>query len=231
MRLHLNLACSNANVRSHLLVLQIIEALMKESFCSIGSVFRCQHCLFDFFPIGERGTRQPYSSYSFKRCKPIYHFVYARNHVIRTKFMCRNGASCIQNIQEHALNGCKKAAHLSRVTVCYLLRKCGAKFFKLAMRSIYYPRNSMRSSHQGAFVGVDHQLRGMPVLSTHHVNCYTQCRNGAYGLHPTRPIGFREFVVISHYGDVDDAKKHEKGNRKVRIFHTCKKSCLKGILT
>ena len=71
---------------------------------------------------------------------------------------------------------------------------------------------------------------GVCILLTHHEYCDCQRGNRSDCLNPSRPIGLREFVVVSQNDDIDNAKNYQKCDCEVGVFHSLTESCLKGIL-
>lgn len=73
-------------------------------------------------------------------------------------------------------------------------------------------------------------LQSLLGLSIGNVKSPKNRSDRPYSLNPSRPIGLREFVVVSQNDDIDNAKNYQKCDREVGVFHALTESCLKGIL-
>lgn len=217
----------------HLSYLAATERL--KSFFELGTE---DGCLIKMF--GELGCKRAPASKYLKRCtrfnKKLHiseafdNVLKGNCHCIRAELMPWNGDKNSFCFSKFDAGYCFKGKDgLVGSVVNRFLKRVRARA-NMKYRTLHECVNRGSSSNQRPFIGLSQQLGGMPVLSTHYENCYAQCRDGTDSLHPARPIGLGEFVVISQYDDIDDAEKHEQGNRKVWIFHALAKSCLKGII-
>jgi len=178
----------------------------------------------------ELSVLQPPSHHGFKDAQYLYRSIESTYHFIRTKFVRWNCANCYLELRRSERR-CGHASpnqsfirhgnrHIDHLTESWQLR----------VGAIHDRANGIRSSQQGALIGIDKQLCSMSILPTHYKYRYPQCSDRTDCLDPARPIGFRELKVISQYDDVDYAKKHQKCEREVGIFHAHAKNCSKGIL-
>lgn len=166
------------------------------------------------------------------KCTEDFHnFDQTVHHFIGSQLVRRNCARCGLRLLKRKFSSKNGGANFALIPCRQISRNQLQKLLQLLRGPIYYCGRCISSSQQCSFICIDQELSRVLILPTHYINCYAQRRDRAYRLYPTRPIGFREFVAISQYGDIDDAKKQEECNRQVGIFHALAESYLKGIIS
>ena len=91
-------------------------------------------------------------------------------------------------------------------------------------------RNCCGAAQHYPNISLSKKPSGVCVLPTHDEYRDRQRGDRSDCLNPSRPVGLREVVMVSQNNDIDNAKKYQKCDREVGIFHALAESCLKGII-
>ena len=174
----------------------------------------------------ERRSLQPHAQGSLEGARHLKGHVQTNDQLVGAKFMPRN--SSYGTLRLCTLNCCcgHGGDQSPLVAAHYPFSDSSAKLWNLCISSIQYGRYGICSPQEGALV----RVKCVPVLPTHYEYCDCQSGDRSDCLNPSRPVGLREFVVVSQDDDIDNAKNYQKCDREVGIFHALAARCLKGIL-
>lgn len=174
----------------------------------------------------EWGSLKPHSQSHFESACQIQGHMQAHDQFVGTELMtryCSYGSLRFCKLNFCGMHGGYKQP---LVAACQPLSNHRTEQGNLCVCSIHYRSYSIRSSQERTLIRIDR----IPILSTHDEYRHPQRRYRADRLNPSWPVRLREFVVVSQYADVDNAKNYQKCDREVGVFHALAESCLKGIL-
>ncbi len=189
----------------------------------------CQKLLNIFYGRKERVIEHHFSPL-IKCAEGLHNFAQTAHHFIGSQLLRRNGACCTLRFLQCKLRSENCRANIIFIPYRKALRNQFAKLLQLVHGTIYYCGRCVSPSHQRSFICVNQEPSSVLILPSHYINCYSQGRDRAYRLHPARPIGLCELVVISQDSDVDNPEDYEECDGQIGIFHVAVKSCWKGIL-
>lgn len=192
---------------------QVINSLLE-----IGGKQSLVNCSWIFLPI--RSYIPEYKRHFFKRmwqrCDVEDNFCVWNLHY-------RNRFYRFSQINQNTLI---KTMEVVNVAVSALAKHFVRQIINPRQQRVYYVDPSSIVTHL-PFLGNFQSLLG---LSIGNVKSPKNRSDRSYRLHPSGPIGLREFVVVSQNDDIDNAKNYQKYDREVWVFHAFAESCLKGIL-